>query len=283
MHVLGAHMSKKTIFSIVLVLLGVIIGLLVIFGYSMSGGKTSITLAFLMVAIVCIMTGSILGFSRLLDRHVKPFIDEIHSDIEDDVQDLKEHRITKAIWMVIIISITSLIFSFFVFRYHKMEAMWGPIPVVLPTFVGLGILAWFIPRTRWFQTQIYTPMWIFLIPTIGFILTIGLGLARTENLSLLSATRQESVGYNYNQYTGIILHEISGVGNLGFDLDIPDCDGDACAVLLVIGLIILTFVLVIGSAMIPHFWLLSGSILLGIMVLIAIHDLRIRRLSGKES
>jgi hypothetical protein len=29
--------------------------------------------------------------------------------------------------------------------------------------------------------------------------------------------------------------------------------------------------------MIPHFWLLSGSILLGIMVLIAIHDLRIRR------
>ena len=68
-----------------------------------------------------------------------------------------------------------------------------------------------------------------------------------------------------------------------FDLDIPDCDGDACAVLLVIGLIILTFVLVIGSAMIPHFWLLSGSILLGIMVLIAIHDLRIRRLTEKES
>jgi len=48
-------------------------------------------------------------------------------------------------------------------------------------------------------------------------------------------------------------------------------------VLLVIGLIILVFVLIIGSAMIPHFWLLSGSILLGIMVLIAIHDLGLRR------
>jgi hypothetical protein len=35
--------------------------------------------------------------------------------------------------------------------------------------------------------------------------------------------------------------------------------------------------LVIGSAYIPHFWLLSGSILVGIMLLIAIHDLRIRR------
>jgi hypothetical protein len=277
-----AHISKKTILSIALVFLGVILGALVIFGYSMSGGKTSITLAFLMVAIVCIMTGSIMGFSRLLDRRVIPLIDEIHRDIEDDVQDLKEHKVTNAIWMIIIIGFASLIFSFFVFRLHKMEAMWGPIPVVLPTFVGLGILAWFIPRTRWFQTQIYTPMWIFLIPTIGFILTIGLGLAKTENLGVLSTTRQETVGYNYNQYTGIILHEVSGIGNWVYDLDIPDCDGDACAVLLVIGLIILTFILVIGSAMIPHFWLLSGSILLGIMVLIAIHDLRIRRLTEKE-
>lgn len=276
-------MSKKTILSSLLVLLGVIIGLLVIFEYSMSGGKISITIAFLILAIVCIMAGSILGFSRLLDRRIQPLVNEIQSDIEDDIQDLKQQRITNAIWMVIIIGIALLVFSFFIFRYHKMEAMWGPIPVVLPTFVGLGMLAWFIPRTRWFQTQIYTPMWIFLIPTIGFILTIGLGLAKTENLGILSATRQESVSYNYNQYTGIILHEVSGIGNLGFDLDIPDCDGDACAVLLVIGLIILTFVLVIGSAMIPHFWLLSGSILLGIMVLIAIHDLRIRRLTEKES
>jgi len=47
----------------------------------------------------------------------------------------------------------------------------------------------------------------------------------------------------------------------------------------VIALIVLTFVLVIGSALIPHFWLLSGSILISIMALIAIHDLRIRRAS----
>src|SRR4030042_4873301 len=112
-------MSKKTILSISLGLLGVIIGLLVIFGYSMSGGKTSITLAFLMVAIVCIMAGSILGFSRLLDRHVKPFIDEIHSDIEDDVQDLKEHRVTNTVGVVFFIGIALLVFSFFIFRYHK--------------------------------------------------------------------------------------------------------------------------------------------------------------------
>jgi hypothetical protein len=125
-------------------------------------------------------------------------------------------------------------------------------------------------------------MWIFLIPTVGFILTIGVGLTKTENLAILAASRQESAGFNYNRSTGIILQQASGIGNLGFDLEIPDCDGEDCAVLLVIGLIILTLVLVIGSAMIPHFWLLSGSIFLGIMVLIAIHDLRIRRPLVKE-
>jgi hypothetical protein len=68
----------------------------------------------------------------------------------------------------------------------------------------------------------------------------------------------------------------------GFNLDIPDCDEDRWAVLPVIRLIIFTLGLVIGTSMNPYFWLLSGSIFLGIILLIAIHDLRIRRLSGKE-
>jgi hypothetical protein len=42
-------------------------------------------------------------------------------------------------------------------------------------------------------------------------------------------------------------------------------------------LLIVLGVLVIGSAMIPHFWLLSGSMMLCIMALITIHDLRIRQ------
>ena len=275
-------MPKKTIIAIILIIIGVLSSSLIIFGYAMSGGKTYITLVFLMLAIALIIIGTILAFSRLLDGPVNPLIDEIHHDIEDDIQDLKERRITNTIWMVIIVGIAALIFSFFVFRFHKMEAMWGPIPVIIPTFIGVGILAWYIPRTSWFQTEIYTPMWIFIIPCVGFFLTIWLGLAKTENVGILVASRQESIYYPYNQYTGIILQEASGIGNWGFQLDIPDCDGDACAVYLVIGLIILTFVLVIGSAMIPHFWLLSGSILLGIMVLIAFHDLRIRRSIKKE-
>jgi hypothetical protein len=277
MQKLWTKYSTKTIVSIVLVTIGVIIGLMVVFGYMMSGGKTGISIIFLLAAIISIIIGTILAFSRLLDRHVVPVVEVFNKDIEDDIQDLQEHRMTNTLWMMVIIIIGLLIFSFFVFRFHKMEAQWGVVPVVIPTFIAMGLLAWFIPRTQWFQTQVYTPMWIFMIPTVGFILTIGVGLSKTENLAILSASRAVSSGFEYNQVTGIVLHEVSGIGNFGMDLEIPDCDGEDCAAYLVIGLIILTLVLVIGSAMIPHFWFLSGSIFLGIMLLIAIHDLRIRR------
>lgn len=218
------------VIAIILIIVGVISSTLVIYGYGMSGGNTEITIAFLMVAIALIIIGTVLAFSRLLDRAVNPLIDEINRGIEDDIQDIKEHRITNTIWMIIIVGIAALIFSFFVLRFHKVEAMWGSIPVIIPTFIGVKILAWYIPRTRWFQSEIYTPLWIFLIPTVGFFLTIWLGLARTENVGIIVTSRQESIYCPYNQYTGAILQEASNIGDLGFELDIPDCDGDACAV-----------------------------------------------------
>jgi hypothetical protein len=140
-------MAKKLFLSIFLVLLGVGTGLLVIFTYAMSGGKATITLAFLTAAIACIVTGSILGFSQLLDRLVNPVMDEIYYYIEDDIQDLKEHRVTSTMWMIIMLVIAVAAFSFIIFRFHKLEAMWGFIPVVLPSLIGIRALAWFIPPT----------------------------------------------------------------------------------------------------------------------------------------
>jgi hypothetical protein len=276
-------MEKRAVLPFLLILVGAIIGFLVIVAYAMGGGKPGITLVFLSVSVICILVGSILAFSRLLDRSLKPIMDEIQRDIEDDIQDVKQHRMTNTIWMLIIISLSLLIFSFFVFRFHKMEAMWGPVPVLIPTMLGLFALAYFIPRTRWFRDMsVYTPMWIFIIPTLGFILTLWLGLSKTENMGLLRVPQQAVAGYNTYQATGILL-QAGEVGSNALDFNIPDCDGDACAIVLVILLVALVFVLVIGSAMIPHFWLLSGSIMLGIMVLIAVHDLRLRRPIKAES
>jgi hypothetical protein len=271
-------MSKKVVFSIFLILAGVIAGLLILFSYGRSGGNTALTLGFLSVAIFFIITGTVLIFSRLLDRTINPLVDEIQKDIEDDIQDLKERRFTNTHAMIIIIGAAVMLFSFFVFRFHKVEAMWGPIPVVIPTFMCMAALAWFLPRTTWFRDwSDYTPMWIFLIPTCGFILSVWLGLARTENLEVLRASSTQPVSYNTNPNLGNIFLATGDATDFGFS-GLSDCDDDVCgAILLVIGLVILTLVLVIGSAYIPHFWLLSGSILVGIMLLIAIHDLRIRR------
>jgi hypothetical protein len=272
-------MSKKVVFSIFLILAGVIGGLLILFSYGRSGGNIALTLGFLSVAIFFIMTGSVLIFSRLLDRTVNPLVEEIHKDIEDDLRDIKERRFTNTHAMIIIIGAAVILFSFFVFRFHKVEAMWGPIPVVVPTFMCMAALAWFLPRTYWFREWTdYTPMWIFLIPTCGFILSVWLGLANTENMGVLRASYTEPVSYNTNPNEGNIFLTTGDVTDFGFS-GLSDCDDDVCGViLLVIGLVILTLVLVIGSAYIPHFWLLSGSILVGIMLLIAIHDLRIRRM-----
>lgn len=271
-------MSNKVKFSIFLIVVGVITGLLVIFAYGMSGGNTALTLAFLSVAIICIMAGSILAFSRLLDRTVTPLVEEIHKDIEDDLQDLKERRITNTHWMVVIIALALITFPFFVFRFHKVEAAWGPVPVLVPTFIAMLALAWFIPRTGWFRDyRDRTPMWIFLIPTVGLIISLGLGLAKTEDPNTLRAAPAQPVSYNTYQPTGLFLQTAGDVAEFGVPLNIPDCDGDACGyIFLVIGLIILVFVLVVGSALIPHFWILSCSLMLGIMLLIAIHDLRLR-------
>jgi hypothetical protein len=272
-------MSKKVVFSIFLILAGVMGGLLILFSYGRSGGNIGLTLGFLSVAIFFIMTGTVLIFSRLLDRTVNPLVEEIHKDIEDDLRDLKERRFTNTHAMMLIIGAAVILFSFFVFRFHKVEAMWGPIPVVIPTFICMAALAWFLPRTEWFRDwSDYTPMWVFLIPTCGFVLSVWLGLANTENMAVLRATYTEPVSYNSNPNVGNIFLATGDISDFGLS-GLPDCDDDVCGViLLVIGLVILTLVLVIGSAFIPHFWLLSGSILVGIMLLIAIHDLRIRRI-----
>lgn len=277
-------MAKKTVLAIFLIILGVSIGLLVIIAYSTGVGSATITLPILAVAIVVIIVGTILGFSRLLDNIVNPVLDEIHKDLEDDIQDVKERRITNTFWMIIIVGIAALTFSFFVLRFDKLEAMWGPIPVVLPTIVGVLFLIWYIPRTLWFlDFDVYTPMLVFLIPTIGFVITLVIGLTKTENLNPIMVARQESIEYNANQSDGSFFLIAARMGVSIFEADIPMCSGDDCGIFLVIALlvlaIILTIVLVIGSAFIPHFWLFSGSILLSIMVFIVIHDLRVRRAS----
>ena len=54
-----------------------------------------------------------------------------------------------------------------------------------------------------------------------------------------------------------------------------DCDDDECAyVFLVILFVLLTVVLVVGAALIPHMWVLSCLVLLTLIALLALHEIR---------
>lgn len=268
-------MPKKTIFAIGLVVVGVVTGVLVLWTYTFTGGSPAMTLVFLGTAVLSIVAGSVLAFSQLIDRFFTPFVVEFSQDIEDDLENLKVHRITHPIRMAIVLVLATLIYSFFVLRFHKVEATWGGIPVVIPAILGVLAVVFLMPRTRWYKDRsITTPFGVFLIPTFGLILSMLLGLSNTENLQILSSRSIEGIQYNAVRGGAFLLNEGSG---WAFSIPTPSCDDEVCLVVyLAIALIVLTLVLVIGSAYIPHFWIFSGAILIALMGMIAIHELRFR-------
>ena len=55
----------------------------------------------------------------------------------------------------------------------------------------------------------------------------------------------------------------------------PDCDDDACAyVFLAILFVLLTAILVVGAALIPHMWVISCLVLLALIAPLALHEVR---------
>jgi hypothetical protein len=83
--------------------------------------------------------------------------------------------------MVIIARLGLIIFSFFIFRFCKVEATWGRVPVI-------------IPSTHWFHcSRDYTSRRVFLIPTLDLVNSVGLGLAWIENTDQLITKPEETV------------------------------------------------------------------------------------------
>jgi hypothetical protein len=59
------------------------------------------------------------------------------------------------------------------------------------------------------------------------------------------------------------------------DIEVPDCDDDACGYLfLFILFVVLTVILVAGAALVPHMWVLSCLVLLTFIALLVLHEVR---------
>jgi len=168
--------TRKTYISLSLIGLGGIIGALAVFIYNAKNGHDELIAPLLVLAFASVAVGSILAFSLGLDRLVKPAVDELREDIEDDIQDIKQRRPTTTQFMVVTFGMLSLVFTYFVQRFNKFEAMWGQIPVVVPTILVIGIGTWIVVRTEWFQDKMNrTPVSVFLIPAAGILLSMILG------------------------------------------------------------------------------------------------------------
>jgi hypothetical protein len=182
--------------------------------------------------------------------------------------------------MVVTFGVLSFVFTYLVNRFHKFEAMWGQIPVVVPTILVIVIGTWIVVRTEWFQDKINrTPVSVFLIPVAGILLSMILGVGFTEDIQHLRRAQKATEHTTYQPSELSLIYILDD----GFNLfesgaSLPSCTDEECAtVYLLIALVIITLVLVVGSAFIPHFWLFSGCIFEAIIAIIVIHEIRVRQ------
>jgi len=272
---IGQTVFKRKYLGYFLIGLGGIVGALIVLMFFISREQGLILPLLLISAIGCVVVGSILSFTQYLDHIIQPIVEEIDEDIKDDIADIKARRITNAQVMFVLTGILALVFLYFFLKLHKIEAAWGGIPVYIPAFILAGIGTMIVVNTRWFHNQqLRTPLRIFLIPLLGILISMWLGI-QTENPRNLSFDVQNQVVYN--EFTPLAFDFIRVPFSVGGSVGSLDCDGDACLIaVLVIALIVITLLMVIGSAFIPHFWLLSCLVLLTILMIITIHEIRLR-------
>lgn len=208
--------------------------------------------------------------------------------IQDDIETLSKGRVNGALLMAAASSIALFFVIHFIQRWNKWGASWGAFNVIFIAIVAAVVVIFLVTGTDWFQDQnFYTPGWVFLIPIVALVLSVWLGIYMTEPMELggmsayqastQQAEQREPYDFNrsraYYYFYSSPTSSSSSSSSSGFSA--PSCSGKSCNGYLIVILIILALVLVIGSAFIAHFWVMSSIILLTVMALITIHDLRV--------
>ena len=224
--------------------------------------------------------GFILGLALFLFSFIETGLaidDEIEDFphlVEDDLQHMRSGTLTPAlIFTVVTILAIGAEFGLLLW-YRKDLAAWGPINVLLVAlFVVVGALVWSL-RTSWFQVrrQRLTPR-VFLIPAAGWLicLIIGINYAEPREYGGLSPLEREQMAGVTTQRASWFLYEAFDFA--GESLFAADCDGEACLVALLIGVVLLS---ILASAAIPHFWVVATMVLLTFMAVVALRELLYR-------
>ena len=256
------------------IILGVFVMLAAINGTGVVGFGNLIIMA---IAVALSAGGTFVLFTNILDDVIKPLLIEAKDALDDDIDDVKKGRLTSTQAIFVLTIAAGMWFIFMVLKNNELSSTWGFVPVVIPTFFVVGAAMWWIVSTDWFQDNSFRmPFWVFLIPLAGLLLSTYLGLnAITNDARAIESGQPAGSTYYMNSFNN---YYVSG-GNTS-NIEIPKCSGKSCEgeayLFLLILLIVLTLILILGSAVIPHFWLLAGALFLGIMWLIALHELKVR-------
>jgi hypothetical protein len=247
----------------------------------------------LLAAALSSTAGFALYFPALLEKVTLPLpaqrmVDRVMVEIEDDIEDAKQRRMTATHWMVLLTFSLSAVFLSLVLVYAKHRASWGGIPVLIPTAIVVFFATLLMGQSRWFRSRFFrTPFKVFLIPLAGIIIATSLGIYMTEPLELggssayerAAASRAPAPAYEYSGTRAYWIY-LDWFGDGGGWIPFPDlgsCDGEDCLVLLlIIVLVVVAVVLIVGSMLIPHFWVLAGFTFLTVMGMIALRELRVR-------
>lgn len=271
-------MSPKPIAAVALIVLGIVTGTILFIAYygDTSFGESDVFYIVLGGAVLCIVAGCVLGYTHLLDHMAGRALSELEASLEDDVEDLGAGKLTVPWLMFFTTLAVCIVFGLMVLRFHKLESMWGPLPVALAAFVAMVITMGIVASSKWFKNPSFRiPFVVYLIPVAGIILATYLGVSNTEDVRQLDFRYQNS-GYHY-VYAGRPMYIFGSGSSSSGSTSTPQCKGKGCGMaFLVVALVVLTIVLVVGSATIPHFWLVAGGIFLTMMCMLTVRELMIK-------
>jgi hypothetical protein len=268
---------------------------LLLFGISLLAGVGSTALligdglpvetwriVFILALVMSTMTSTILIPGVLLPNTTSPHAEFLTDDLEDEWKELRQRTISRPHILLLGGAISALVYVWCVFYYGKpTTAFWfGWMPVGVAA-IGLSLLLFaFVRRTDWYNNRFYrTPTWVMLIAFAGFALALFLGIFMTEQDAPSESGRllvaETDVDYGYvGSRAYYITRQYLDIGPTP-QITFPDCDDDACAYMfLAILFIVLTAVLVVGAALIPHMWVLSCLVLLTLIALLVLHEIR---------
>ncbi|CAN5211969.1 hypothetical protein BH09PAT2_BH09PAT2_04530 [soil metagenome] len=219
--------------------------------------------------------------------------------LEDDLDDIKAGRFTNTQLAIVGTGLTAVSLFYMIARHNKWGATWHGFNVILITIFICVCIAILIASAGWYQDQSFRiPMRFFWASLMGMIICVMLGIYMTEPMerggptayqSDTGARQTQTQQYDYTQtrahYYYINTWSGTSARSSGSSVSAPKCSGKGCNAYAFLLLILLVLALIICSALIAHFWVLAGSLLVTIMVMYTIHEIRVmdyRRLRARS-